>query len=296
MRELLKKRGVPIVAVTPIVGGKALKGSAGKMMRELGREPSARGAASEYLRLIDGFVIDRQDFAPRRERALARHPGRRRADRDALARRARRARPRGARLRARDPREEGGGGGMRLLAAAVFSACRCRCFSQLPTQQVEIQRALIQRDQQSAEFAARGVDARRALENLQREPAARRRPAAQSRPGDRARAAALRAAEDGASERAADRCRRPVRSRFASKDRNRLTPISPLPLPGSGGPPHVVDTHIGAGHRRLAGCRARRAPRRRCAFASTSKKLRSAARVSLRPKPSVPSATYLPGT
>jgi LPPG:FO 2-phospho-L-lactate transferase len=63
MRELLKERGVPIVAVTPIVGGKALKGSAGKMMSELGREPSARGVASEYLRLIDGFVIDRQDFA-----------------------------------------------------------------------------------------------------------------------------------------------------------------------------------------------------------------------------------------
>ena len=63
MRELLKERGVPIVAVTPIVGGKALKGSAGKMMAELGREPSARGVASEYLRLIDGFIIDRQDFA-----------------------------------------------------------------------------------------------------------------------------------------------------------------------------------------------------------------------------------------
>jgi LPPG:FO 2-phospho-L-lactate transferase len=63
MRALLKERGVPIVAVTPIVGGKALKGSAGKMMSELGREPSARGAAAEYLRFIDGFVIDRQDFA-----------------------------------------------------------------------------------------------------------------------------------------------------------------------------------------------------------------------------------------
>ncbi len=61
MRELLRQRGAPIVAVSPIVGGKALKGSAGKMMRELGREPSARGAAAEYLRLIDGFVIDRAD-------------------------------------------------------------------------------------------------------------------------------------------------------------------------------------------------------------------------------------------
>lgn len=63
MRELLRRNGVPVVAVTPIVGGKALRGTAGKMMRELGREPSARGAAGEYLRLIDGFVIDREDAA-----------------------------------------------------------------------------------------------------------------------------------------------------------------------------------------------------------------------------------------
>jgi len=61
MRELLRKRGAPVIAVTPIVGGKALKGSAGKMMRELGKEPSPRAVAFEYLRLIDGFVIDRQD-------------------------------------------------------------------------------------------------------------------------------------------------------------------------------------------------------------------------------------------
>ena len=61
MKELLLRRGAPVVAVTPIVGGKALKGSAGKMMRELGREPSALAAAGEYLRLIDGFVIDRED-------------------------------------------------------------------------------------------------------------------------------------------------------------------------------------------------------------------------------------------
>src|SRR5688500_6620092 len=61
MKELLRKRGAPVVAVTPIVGGKALKGTAGKMMRELGREPSPRGVAGEYLRLIDGFILDRVD-------------------------------------------------------------------------------------------------------------------------------------------------------------------------------------------------------------------------------------------
>jgi LPPG:FO 2-phospho-L-lactate transferase len=61
MRELLRKRGAPVVAVTPIVGGKALRGSAGKMMRELRREVSARRVALEYLRLIDGFVVDLED-------------------------------------------------------------------------------------------------------------------------------------------------------------------------------------------------------------------------------------------
>jgi LPPG:FO 2-phospho-L-lactate transferase len=63
MRELLRSRGAPVVAVSPIIGGRALKGSAGKMMRELGREPTARGIAVEYLRLIDGFVIDNEDAA-----------------------------------------------------------------------------------------------------------------------------------------------------------------------------------------------------------------------------------------
>ena len=61
MRELLRARGVPIIAVTPIVGGHALRGSAAKMMIELGREVSARSVAMEYYRLIDGFVIDSED-------------------------------------------------------------------------------------------------------------------------------------------------------------------------------------------------------------------------------------------
>ena len=63
MKDLLRKAGAPIVAVTPIVGGKASRGTAGKMMRELGREPNPRAVAGEYLRLIDGFVIDREDEA-----------------------------------------------------------------------------------------------------------------------------------------------------------------------------------------------------------------------------------------
>jgi LPPG:FO 2-phospho-L-lactate transferase len=61
MRELLRSRGAPLIAVTPIIGGKALRGSAGKMMRELGREATARGVAAEYRRFVDGFVIDEVD-------------------------------------------------------------------------------------------------------------------------------------------------------------------------------------------------------------------------------------------
>jgi LPPG:FO 2-phospho-L-lactate transferase len=63
MRELLKSRRVPIIAISPIVGGNALKGSAAKMMTELGHEVSARSVALNYYRLIDGFVIDSEDVA-----------------------------------------------------------------------------------------------------------------------------------------------------------------------------------------------------------------------------------------
>jgi LPPG:FO 2-phospho-L-lactate transferase len=63
MKELLLKRGAPVIAVTPIIGERALKGSAAKMMRELGRELSARSIAGEYLRVIDGFVLDSEDMA-----------------------------------------------------------------------------------------------------------------------------------------------------------------------------------------------------------------------------------------
>jgi LPPG:FO 2-phospho-L-lactate transferase len=54
---------VPLVAVSPIVGGKAIKGPALKMMQELALDPSALGVARHYGALLDGFVIDRQDAA-----------------------------------------------------------------------------------------------------------------------------------------------------------------------------------------------------------------------------------------
>jgi LPPG:FO 2-phospho-L-lactate transferase len=51
----------PKVAVSPIVGGQALRGPAGDMLRTLGHEASALGVARIYAGQIDGFVVDRTD-------------------------------------------------------------------------------------------------------------------------------------------------------------------------------------------------------------------------------------------
>ena len=61
IREWLRHRTFPVVAVSPIVGGAALKGPAAKMMRELGASATAAGVARHYGRLVDGWVIDRRD-------------------------------------------------------------------------------------------------------------------------------------------------------------------------------------------------------------------------------------------
>ncbi|HEX7495667.1 MAG TPA: 2-phospho-L-lactate transferase [Candidatus Limnocylindrales bacterium] len=60
-----RSRGVPAVGVSGIVGGKALRGPADRMMSGLGEEPSALGVARRYAaqRLLDIFFIDRQDDA-----------------------------------------------------------------------------------------------------------------------------------------------------------------------------------------------------------------------------------------
>ena len=54
---------VPVVAVSPIVGGAAIKGPAAKMMAELGMPVTAAGVARHYRErdLLDGFVIDDAD-------------------------------------------------------------------------------------------------------------------------------------------------------------------------------------------------------------------------------------------
>ncbi len=61
MRELMMARNIPRVAVSPIVGGEAIKGPAAKMMNELGYESSAQGVATYYGDFINGFVYDQRD-------------------------------------------------------------------------------------------------------------------------------------------------------------------------------------------------------------------------------------------
>ncbi|MDB5448538.1 MAG: LPPG:Fo 2-phospho-L-lactate transferase [Phenylobacterium sp.] len=61
VREGLKGLKAPIVAVSPIVGGEALKGPAAKLMRELGVEPSGLSVARHYRGLLNGLIIDHVD-------------------------------------------------------------------------------------------------------------------------------------------------------------------------------------------------------------------------------------------
>jgi LPPG:FO 2-phospho-L-lactate transferase len=66
LTELLaaaRSRGARFVAVSGIIGGKALKGPADRMLASLGHEPTALGVARGYAGLIDTFVLDEVDAA-----------------------------------------------------------------------------------------------------------------------------------------------------------------------------------------------------------------------------------------
>lgn len=60
VREAMSRK--PVIAVSPIVGGNAIKGAAAKMMVELGEgEPSAARVAKHYEGLLSAFVVERGD-------------------------------------------------------------------------------------------------------------------------------------------------------------------------------------------------------------------------------------------
>ena len=58
MRRALSACAAPVIAVSPIIGRRAVKGPTAKMMGELGMAPSAAAVAERYGDLLDGYVMD----------------------------------------------------------------------------------------------------------------------------------------------------------------------------------------------------------------------------------------------
>ncbi|MEO2169435.1 MAG: 2-phospho-L-lactate transferase [bacterium] len=61
VRSALRRAKAPVVAVSPLIGGRPVKGPADRMMRGLGFRPTPTGLLSIYRGLIDGLVVDNAD-------------------------------------------------------------------------------------------------------------------------------------------------------------------------------------------------------------------------------------------
>lgn len=61
LRSAIADCAAPVIAVSPIIGGKAVKGPTAKLMTELGLNPSAAAVAQRYGELLDGYVVDHAD-------------------------------------------------------------------------------------------------------------------------------------------------------------------------------------------------------------------------------------------
>lgn len=86
MRAQLRALGVPIVAVSPLVDGRAVKGPTDKLMRELGLTVNHAAIATHYAGFIDGLIVDREDSMISGAVRVAPTLMRDAADREALAR------------------------------------------------------------------------------------------------------------------------------------------------------------------------------------------------------------------
>ena len=61
IREALRSSATPVVAVSPLVGGQAVKGPTAKLMAELGLEVNVAAVARHYGDVIDGILVDERD-------------------------------------------------------------------------------------------------------------------------------------------------------------------------------------------------------------------------------------------
>jgi len=71
LRAALRQAKAPVIAVSPLVGGAAVKGPTAKIMGELGVPLSAASIAAHYADTIDGFVLDSRDRAAAQDIAAA---------------------------------------------------------------------------------------------------------------------------------------------------------------------------------------------------------------------------------
>ena len=61
MRDAIRSAAAPVVAVSPLIGGKAVKGPTAKIMSELKHDCGPLAIAAHYQDLIDGLVVDYED-------------------------------------------------------------------------------------------------------------------------------------------------------------------------------------------------------------------------------------------
>jgi LPPG:FO 2-phospho-L-lactate transferase len=61
LRDAIKASGAPVVAVSPIIAGQAVKGPTARMFEALGVTPSAAAVAARYGDLLDGYVMEHGD-------------------------------------------------------------------------------------------------------------------------------------------------------------------------------------------------------------------------------------------
>lgn len=61
IRSLLRETKAKVIGISPVVGGKSLKGPTDRMLADLGREVSALEVARMYQDILDVYVIDEQD-------------------------------------------------------------------------------------------------------------------------------------------------------------------------------------------------------------------------------------------
>ena len=63
VRDAVTESSAPVVAISPIIGGAAVKGPAAEILASLGHDVSALGIARLYAHLADVFIVDEQDAA-----------------------------------------------------------------------------------------------------------------------------------------------------------------------------------------------------------------------------------------